>query len=256
MATKPTIANARWATAMGAHLTDPAASRDLGFQPSTPAVAGHVNTMLHELYLWALYVDEGEFSGDVVFGGTVTFDSDVDMTGNTVINGPLVVENEAEFNEDVTVNADLEATFLYHTGQEMTVLSAAESFVAGDPTDHPIDTNGTWRVVDGTTSKIVFPIHLPAGAVIEGYGLRVAKAAGDQMVVEVVTTSGSFSNSAIDSASSSLTGNLTITPGTTPSITVPLLQPLAFVVSISGGGSFTSGDKVGYLYIIWTKPKP
>lgn len=72
MATKPTIALARWADQIGANLVSPSSGlRDLGFQPGTAAVSGIVNTELNELYKWALYLSDGALSGNHTIAGTL-----------------------------------------------------------------------------------------------------------------------------------------------------------------------------------------
>jgi hypothetical protein len=64
MATKPTIADSRWATDGGAELTAPSSGvRDSGFVTGTPAVADHENVLHKEHYKWAQYVDEGILTG-------------------------------------------------------------------------------------------------------------------------------------------------------------------------------------------------
>lgn len=64
MATKPTIADARWATDGAAELTAPSSGeRDSGFVGGTPAVADYANVLHKEAYKWAQYVDEGILTG-------------------------------------------------------------------------------------------------------------------------------------------------------------------------------------------------
>lgn len=107
MATKPTIALARWADQIGANLLVPSSGlRDLGFQASTPAVAGYVNSELSELYKWALYLSDGALTGDHSIGGVAvtlasgafTADSSTDTLtraahGLATGAGPLLVSN-------------------------------------------------------------------------------------------------------------------------------------------------------------------
>jgi hypothetical protein len=64
MATKPTIADARWATDGAAELTAPSSGqRDSGFVGGTAAVADYANVLHKEAYKWAQYLDEGALSG-------------------------------------------------------------------------------------------------------------------------------------------------------------------------------------------------
>lgn len=82
MATKPTIALARFADQIGANLVAlTSGERDLGFGSNTLAASGKVNTELNELYKWALYLNDGIFTGGVTFdslqvgGISITFGS-------------------------------------------------------------------------------------------------------------------------------------------------------------------------------------
>lgn len=73
MASKPQIAVARWADQISANLLSPSSGlRDTGFLAGTPAVSGYVNTMLGELYKWALYVNDGVWDGDIALNGSFT----------------------------------------------------------------------------------------------------------------------------------------------------------------------------------------
>lgn len=64
MATKPTIADSRWATDGAAELTAPSSGlRDSGFVDGTPIVADYPNVLHKEAYKWAQYLDEGILTG-------------------------------------------------------------------------------------------------------------------------------------------------------------------------------------------------
>lgn len=113
MANKPTIAMARWADQIGANLVSPSSGeRDLGFQGGTAASSGKVNWEIHELYNWALYLNDGVLSGDhtiygaLAVGGlavtfashTFTADSTTDLItvtahGLVTGDGPFQVSN-------------------------------------------------------------------------------------------------------------------------------------------------------------------
>lgn len=101
MATKPTLANARFGetvggSTVGANLTAPSSGlRDTGFQPSTPAVAAYVNWLCHELYLWAKYVDEGVIDGDITCDnlhvlGDADIDDDLNVDGDITVDGRII----------------------------------------------------------------------------------------------------------------------------------------------------------------------
>ncbi len=73
MASKPLIALARWADQIGANLVPPTSGeRDLGFGNGSVASSGKVNTELNQLYQWALYLSDGNLSGDHTIAGNLT----------------------------------------------------------------------------------------------------------------------------------------------------------------------------------------
>lgn len=64
MATKPTIADARWATDGGAQLTAPSSGlQDSGFVDGTDLIPDYANHLHKEAYKWAQYLDDGLLSG-------------------------------------------------------------------------------------------------------------------------------------------------------------------------------------------------
>lgn len=65
MATKPTIANARWADPAEAGKSAPTSGeRDSGFVPGNPIVAAIFDYLLNQFYQWAQYLNEGRLDGD------------------------------------------------------------------------------------------------------------------------------------------------------------------------------------------------
>lgn len=79
MSAKPDVTLSRWADLAGSFVTDaPSGLRDTGFLDGTPAAADIVNAEIKQLYLWALYLNDGVLTGnhsvdgDVVVAGTLT----------------------------------------------------------------------------------------------------------------------------------------------------------------------------------------
>lgn len=254
---KPTIANARWASSGGANLLVPSSGlRDTGFIGSTPAMAGYVNNELHELYLWAAYIDAGVWDGNFEVSGNLKVDGSSEFVGNAVFDG------------NATATGYVAGSHLYSASSEAYKIPASSSRVAfgsgtspdGSPsavTTHGFNNTAAWRVVTGVSDFIHFPIQLPAGAIIDGWTLYVAKSSGAQYVGEIFSSSSAFAvSSVLSSGNSSATGNVVISPTTTPSITVDATSEYFFQVRVSASGAFNAGDKIGHVIINWHLPHP
>lgn len=73
MASKPTIALARWADTLSAIVTAPTSGlRDTGFVGGTIIDEGTVNWEINQFYQWALYISDGALSGDISTTGALT----------------------------------------------------------------------------------------------------------------------------------------------------------------------------------------
>ena len=102
MATKPTIANARWADTGGADVVAPAGGlRDTGFVAGTPAVQSYVNYLLNQQYAWAQFLDE-------FFKTAGTATADFKLTGAMAITG-LSTQAAITASGLITANAGLTA---------------------------------------------------------------------------------------------------------------------------------------------------
>jgi len=111
MSTKPTIANVRWADVGGANLVVPTSGeRDGGFQSGTPASAGRVNSLFHENFLWAQYLNDGALSGNHSIAGTLevantlTCDAAAVVAGAITIGGQLLAFTDFTFTADSTTD--------------------------------------------------------------------------------------------------------------------------------------------------------
>lgn len=124
MSTKPTISLARWADLGGSFVTDASSGlRDTGFLDATPAAADIVNAELKQLYLWALYLNDGALSGNHSIAGTLgvtgaaTLSSSLSVTGNGTVGGTLTVGPQALSFTSFTFTADSttdQLTALFH----------------------------------------------------------------------------------------------------------------------------------------------
>lgn len=141
MATKPAIALARFATGVGAAVEDPTSGlRDSGFVGGTPIDEGNVNALLKQLYLWALYLDEGALAGNHSIAGALT------------VNGTLTVPTiggSANFTGAVTMASTLGVTGF---------ITATAGLTAA-PNQH-VTVSGTGRFQHGTRT-IVVPVVAP-----------------------------------------------------------------------------------------------
>ncbi len=96
MATKPTIANARWgetaAGVVGGNDTAPSSGqRDTGWTTNQVAVSSFFNRILRELYLWCKYLSDGALTGNHSISGTLDVGSTL-----TVSNGGMEVSGSLE----------------------------------------------------------------------------------------------------------------------------------------------------------------
>lgn len=92
MATKPTIALARFADQPGADVTDPSSGlRDTGFQAGTPASQGYVNALFRQSYLWALYLNDGALTGSHSIDGALAVAGAVTVSGAEVVAGAITI---------------------------------------------------------------------------------------------------------------------------------------------------------------------
>lgn len=150
MATKPTLANARFGetaggSTVGANLVAPSSGlRDTAFQGSTPAGSGYVNDLLHEAYLWFKWLDDGP-----------------DFTVNDlVVNGTLNVAGDAVFGTSVTLNTSLSVT----SARTMTIPAAAMTPRNDGGLGATMNNTGYWDHNVSGASAIYVPIILPIGA--------------------------------------------------------------------------------------------
>lgn len=67
MATKPTLANSRWATDESNNTAPSSGQRDTGWTPGQVAVSDYFNVLGLEAYRWHQYLDDGAFSGALSF---------------------------------------------------------------------------------------------------------------------------------------------------------------------------------------------
>ncbi len=111
MSARPNVALARWADQIGANLLTPSSGlRDLGFQASTPAVSGYVNDELHQLYLWAKWLDDGDVTLNTVAargGANITFTDQVILSGNLEANGGIQMPDNGIFSANGTANWEI-----------------------------------------------------------------------------------------------------------------------------------------------------
>lgn len=142
MSTKPTIADARFATGPGDDVAAPSSGlRDTGFVAGTPIVQSYVNYLLEQLYLWCLYLSEG------------------DLTGGLAVDGGLAVTG------GLTVD-----TYLWDAPRAQMIPGAA--MASDDPTDPlngPVYLDGSWELNSNSTIAVRAPVQVPVGSVITGW---------------------------------------------------------------------------------------
>lgn len=191
MATKPTIALARWADQIGANLASPSSGlRDLGFQQGTAALSGIVNTELNELYKWVLYLNDGALSGNHTIAGTLGVSSALTVTaggltvsaggaaitGNSAVTGTLGVSGtstQAAINASglITANGSINVpttkTLTLTDGMSALKYGATNEYISG--IDFVLDSGSAtraghvWTFPTTGTNDLVASFHLAPG---------------------------------------------------------------------------------------------
>ena len=107
MSTKPTIALARFADQPGADVAAPSSGlRDTGFVAGTPASQTFVNELFRQLYLWALYLNDGALTGNHSIAGTLAVAGDVTVGGAEVVAGAITIGGQPLVVASTTFTAD------------------------------------------------------------------------------------------------------------------------------------------------------
>lgn len=88
MAVKPNIALARWGSDQTNDVAPSSGQRDSGWVSHQVAVSSYMNHITYQLYLWAKYVDEGVFDGDVTIDGNLHVTGDTTVDGDLILSGP------------------------------------------------------------------------------------------------------------------------------------------------------------------------
>lgn len=260
MATKPTLANLRFGetaggSTAGAHLTTPSSGlRDTGFQPSTPAVAGYVNTLVHETYLWAKYLDDGIIDGDLTADnlhilGDADIDDDLNVDGDAQIDLTLNVGGNA------TVGGSLQSDQNYHTLDQSLKIPASDAVDPGNV--HALSTNGAWWVMTGNPNPLVYPIDVPTGAHITGFTVFCNKGSGASYRAKIVRVTSAFAEDdmGLTPATQAGSGDVTLSPSIAPDITTDATS--SYVLRVyPNAGNFQASDKIGTAVVSWTYPRP
>lgn len=258
MATKPTLANARFGETAGAVVSGTlvaplSGTRDTGFVASTPAASGQVSALLHEAYLWFKYISDGVFDGDITCTnlhvlGDADIDDDLNVDGDAQIDLTLNVGGNGTFGGYVDADAH------YFTQDQFLVIPAAAAANPGGV--HGLNTGATWWVMQADAGAIVWPVRLPAGAIITGYTVYINKGSGVSYTTRLIKTTSAFADSTVTSstASTTSTGNLTLSPGV---LNEPTSGTDSYSIQItSAGPNFNGSDKVGTAVVTWTYPHP
>jgi hypothetical protein len=185
MATKPTIADVRWATDGGAELDAPTSGdRDSGFVTGTAVVADHHNYQLNQLYKWAQYIDDGSLTGAFALASAI---SPSTISGSNDNYAPTGYATTQEIRQDLTAAAtitglaggaagrlvivrNLNATYTLTLAHDVTS-TAANRFYLPASTDLALppgtcallkydDTSSRWRLVS-TTAKASEQVSTP-----------------------------------------------------------------------------------------------
>lgn len=137
MATKPTIALARFADQVGSDVVDPTSGlRDTGFVDNTDIEQGFVNALFKQLYLWALYLSDGALTGNHSISGALSVASTLTISGAEVVSGALTIGGQPFA---FVVGSDL--TFTANSGTDL-IAKTAHGFETGDGQLRTTNTGG------------------------------------------------------------------------------------------------------------------
>lgn len=82
MAAKPDITLARWATDNTNNTPPTGGQRDTGWTPGQTGVSDYDNEIKRQLYFWALYLNDGDLSGNFEIDGDLLVTGDLDIDGS------------------------------------------------------------------------------------------------------------------------------------------------------------------------------
>lgn len=104
MATKPTVADARWATDETNNTPPSSGQRDTGWTPGQDGVSDYDNVLKLEAYKWFQYLSDGAFTGAFSFASTI---SPAAITGTTNDYAPTGIADAQIIRQDLSGNATL-----------------------------------------------------------------------------------------------------------------------------------------------------
>lgn len=140
MATKPTIALARFADGVGADKTAPDSGlRDTGFVGGSIIAEDFVNELFFQNYSWALYLNDGALTGNHTITGTLGVSSALTVTsgGLVVSAGGAAITGNSTVTGTLAVSAGVSATTVTASG----VVTANAGVTAG--TNQNVTVSGT-----------------------------------------------------------------------------------------------------------------
>jgi hypothetical protein len=166
MATKPTIALARFADQVGSDVVAPSGGlRDTGFVAGTAAVQSFVNELFKQHYFWDLYLNDGALVGNHTIAGTLGVSSALTVTagglvvsaGGAAITGALAVTGAAAVSTTLAVTGATTLTGAVGTNaiNAAGLITANAGLTAG--TNQNITLAGTGVLKHGTWTKLIVP---------------------------------------------------------------------------------------------------
>lgn len=218
MATKPTIANARWADVAGTPATNVVAplsgTRDIGFQADDPVPSGIHNYLWRQIYLWFIYVDA--FLTDIhtwvaaqTFSALATFNAGIATTtaaisgaltaasaaisGNATVGGTLGVTGQTTLTGQLNMNDNA----VLASGKALSLISTAKITSASNPTKTTAIVNEMHAKTLVKAWALVDINHTAGASVTEGLNMGVVTigpAADFHVIRANFATGGAMSN--------------------------------------------------------------
>lgn len=194
MATKPTIANARWANLGNNNAAPASGTRDTGFTNGTSIVSSYINALLLEAYNWFKYLSEGALTGAHTIAGSLG------ITGDQTVDGNINVASATEGKGEVAAQHFNCTEGMYaHATKPWRIPAIAGMYTSGSGT---FDTDG--EALANSGDILVVPIEVAVHQTVTKVGARVIAANGGTVTMAVMRVG---TNTAIASVTSA-TGTL------------------------------------------------
>lgn len=238
MATKPTLADARWATDLTNNTAPSSGQRDTGWTPNQVAVSDYFNVLANEAYKWFQWLDDGDLTvGDLTVDNLHVL-NDVDIDDDLNVDGDFTLDGDFHHGSRIMLMPLSFGTLAYSSG------SVAKGTL-GDNTYTFIDTGATavWKVAPLSVGDRVTTIRV--------YGTPISPGVNPTIEIWRATansTGASMAYTPIGGSTIGIGGYLDM------SLDSPFTLAIdeSIHILVLGGGS--GGDNMYQAAITWERP--